>query len=660
MKDIHSIVRLLKNYIYPTYQLHATMSNKKISPEAGLVLGALTVCSWLRERLGEGIPSELSLPEADSFRELSMEQLKSFHINRGFVVDVVSLPEKGLWTLQIVEPDLGSDPGNPNQARRPVAGRIIETNVGFCIKNRQLQVGIKTVISDPENTVKAMVYRPAFVKKLYNNPDFGLLQCAHIQPKLIYIDTLESLKRLHALYDDGRNQMPCLIFTKQKKFVPDEKLPLKSLSMGALSTKMEDGLKIGNQQVKPIKAEITVSKMEAEKQKGKSKKGQRVVVSSFSELRVLANDPVLAESKPLLNLVKQVRSGKEKYVLPEYNIFKMAGQFAGFAYVYLVNENLFEKLATELDINIVEGDAVLLEPKCFGGAKKIYAYGQNDVSKQIMRDIFCYPREKDYSFGDIYFLSGARDALIQGKAELEALSESQLEQWQIEMLAVQKKYESKLNDERGNYAKLEAKIISLKQQITLEENKNKDLRESEEKLKDRHRQELAQKDAYIKFLERHTARPHTKKELADWITRVHGKHLFLHPRALQTLDAANLNSDRLELLYDALDYMATDFWENRYGDLDDEELLNLSSQKYHRAFEITPCKSTSINVYPEQYRIPYFKDEQGKVKPSDLNYHLKAGNKAEHLVRIYFLFDNVKKLIVVGSMPEHLQTVTFG
>lgn len=52
MKDMHTVVRLLRNHLYPTYQLYAVMNSRKLAPLEGLKLGALTVLSWLRQRLG--------------------------------------------------------------------------------------------------------------------------------------------------------------------------------------------------------------------------------------------------------------------------------------------------------------------------------------------------------------------------------------------------------------------------------------------------------------------------------------------------------------------------------------------------------------------------------------------------------------------------------
>lgn len=41
-----------------------------------------------------------------------------------------------------------------------------------------------------------------------------------------------------------------------------------------------------------------------------------------------------------------------------------------------------------------------------------------------------------------------------------------------------------------------------------------------------------------------------------------------------------------------------------------------------------------------------------------LDFHLGVGNDPENLLRIYFLHDDAKKLIVVGSLPRHLKAVT--
>lgn len=128
MSSTYRIVRLLRNHLYPTYQLHAYMASKKTSPQDGLRLAALITMHWIRLRLGEHVPETFThIPEPDHYLDCDDSCLFSTHINEGYVIDIVSLPEHGMWSMQVTEPDLGSDPGNVEQVRSPVPGRVIET-----------------------------------------------------------------------------------------------------------------------------------------------------------------------------------------------------------------------------------------------------------------------------------------------------------------------------------------------------------------------------------------------------------------------------------------------------------------------------------------------------------------------------------------------------
>lgn len=182
MSSTYRVVKLLKNHLYPTYQLHAFMANEKTTPQDGLRLAALTTMQWLKIRLGDDVPEEWkALPSPEEYLSATDDDLPSLYINQGHVVNIVSLPDKGMWTLQITEPDLGSDPGNPEQMRQAIPGRIIETNIAFLIVGKQLECGFKTIISDPVGAKpEAEVYRIAVVRQLMRNPAFGLKQVTAI------------------------------------------------------------------------------------------------------------------------------------------------------------------------------------------------------------------------------------------------------------------------------------------------------------------------------------------------------------------------------------------------------------------------------------------------------------------------------------------------
>ena len=208
-------VRLMKNRLYPTYQLHAVMAARKTTPEDGLKIGVLTILDWLRHRLGPDAPETLTAPQPEQYADFSWENLRSLYINQGYVIDIVSLPEQGAWTMQIVEPDLGSDPGNPEQRRQAVPGRVIESNIAFTISNGELHCGFRTMISDPEDTEELCeVYRPAFIRLLADNPRFGLRQIAPLTPSVTRVETMEQLRQLASLQKNPASHMPLILFTQ--------------------------------------------------------------------------------------------------------------------------------------------------------------------------------------------------------------------------------------------------------------------------------------------------------------------------------------------------------------------------------------------------------------------------------------------------------------
>ena len=70
-------VRLMKNRLYPTYQLHAVMAARKTTPEDGLKIGVLTILDWLRHRLGPDAPETLTAPQPEQYADFSWENLRS-------------------------------------------------------------------------------------------------------------------------------------------------------------------------------------------------------------------------------------------------------------------------------------------------------------------------------------------------------------------------------------------------------------------------------------------------------------------------------------------------------------------------------------------------------------------------------------------------------
>lgn len=178
----YSVIKLIQSRLYPTFQLSATMANSKTDPKDGLKIAALTTMAWLRDRLVSDVPEAFAKADPENYQSLEQDDIPSIRISRGFVIDIVSLLDQGIWSLQITEPDLGSEPGNPDQRRQPVPGRVIETNIAFRVFGQALECAFQTVISDPETGAEPCeVYRLAVVKKLMRNSAFGLKQIVRLE-----------------------------------------------------------------------------------------------------------------------------------------------------------------------------------------------------------------------------------------------------------------------------------------------------------------------------------------------------------------------------------------------------------------------------------------------------------------------------------------------
>ncbi|MBU5434997.1 hypothetical protein [Pseudoflavonifractor sp. MSJ-37] len=600
-------VRLLKNHVYPTYQLFAVMGERKTSPQAGLRLGALTVMRWLRDRLGPAAPAELEqAPDPADYLDTDDSCLCSLHMNEGFVIDLVSAPEQGMWSLQITEPDLGSDPGNEGQARPAVPGRVLETNVAFRITSEGLECGFQTRISDPDGSQeKAEVYRLAFIRPLLRDPAFGLRQIAPLREQVERIGTVEQLKAVARLWRDKRGQLPLVLFTQ----LCPEKAPLKV-----------------DQRIKSFLPQSTFVPFDKE--------------------------------HPLM--VPQQNGAP---VDPPYDMDGLARSAAAFCRCYLVEEGLRKKLAELTGAEIGAGDIVRLEPMCFGGACRVDRYRpsavrQNERMAELKEWCLTYPREKAVTFGSIKFLSDARESLLSRTAEAEAAAQQIEAQWREKLEQMEAAHKAELAQLAGERQALLDKLDRQKQfQLRLEREKE-ELRAESEREKAKLCQELEEEREENAYLKRRMDRPALHGEIAAWVERHFRDRLYLHPKAVALLADRSAQGVDAALICDALDFLATDYWDRRYAKISEAEMLTRCSEKYGRPFEIKPTGTATVEFTPAQYKIKYFPGHTGVPVESPLDYHLGVGNAPENLLRIYFLHDDRNKLIVVGSLPRHLKAVS--
>lgn len=615
----HHVIRLLQNRQYPTYQLYAEMVNKKTAPRDGLRLAALTTMKWLRQRLQDNIPPELDMPEPSCFREVSDECLKSFHMSNGFVIDIVALPEQGLWTLQITEPDLGSEPGCPNQERQPVPGRVFVTNVGFLISGQTLECGFQSVISDPEfNTEPADVYRITAARRLMADPDFGLRQITTLRTEAERIGTISQIKNLIAVQKHEKNHLPIVVFTHARR-----------------------------ETAKPSSITVTLGQPSA----------PAFVLPSNTNLEFPITDGKL-------HGVPNLISAADKKDFVPYDVDAFANETVTFARSYLLSDDLLDRFNTEVGAKLKPGDILMLEPGLWGGAQTVYSFRTNQKSRdeelrKLRNTVLYYPRGKTVSFGNVHFLSMARQNLMEASQDALRQSEEVSDQYAMDFAVRQEHWNTMLAEKEQENQKLRDQLSRQKEYLDRLEREKIQLREDHKKELNTFRSKVTALEQAIEFYKRKLDQPKEHSEITAWVRKYFDGRLLLHSKAIGLLEDKSAQGVDVGLICDALDFLATDYWDNRYLRIPEHEMYVRCSEKYGRRFEIKPTGENTINFTPGQYKIKYFNTPRtGKPMESGLDYHLRVGSDPENLLRIYFLHDDKKKLIVVGSLPRHLRAVT--
>lgn len=605
-------VRLMKNRLYPTYQLHAVMAARKTTPEDGLKIGVLTILDWLRHRLGPDAPETLTAPQPEQYADFSWENLRSLYINQGYVIDIVSLPEQGAWTMQIVEPDLGSDPGNPEQRRQAVPGRVIESNIAFTVSNGELHCGFRTMISDPEDTEELCeVYRPAFIRLLADNPRFGLRQIAPLTPSVTRVETMEQLRQLASLQKNPASHMPLILFTQtleEREITPLDIAPRDALP----------DLRIG--------------------------------ISPF---------PVKLPDLPK----RMTLSEPKQPVDPAFDLASFAKSGLAYYRTFLLTDEIRRRLPSVTDKTLEAGETLYWESESLGGSSERFPYPLGTSSREKLLAALM-ERGKNHARGRDITLSPCL-FVVQAKAREQAaaqnalrLSEAAEERFRHRLEQDAAAYKSRISALEDDKIRLTEQLDRAKQyRLRLENEKDELMRrvvEADEKL----RHKTIQDREEVAYLRRCMDRPSEHAKIADWVQRQFAGRVVLVPKAAAMLEEKSAREISLPLICDALDFLATDYWSSRFERLPWNAVLDNCSRKYGRPFEVSSIGDMTIQFTPAQYKIKYFTNAQGKKRETALDQHLKVGNDPENLLRIYFVLDEENRLVVVGSLPRHLKAVS--
>jgi len=639
-------IRLLGNHIYPTYQLFAIMDNNKTDVHDGLRIAALTVIEWLRQRIGTDIPDELQLQGPEEYEKTCASDLKPLHINRGYSVDIATLPDRSdaFWSLQIIEPDLGSNPGSAQQSRSAVPGRVIETNIGFRICDDELECGFQTVVSDPEGAEEAEVYRLAVVRRLLENPSFGLRQIHTLQDKFTKLETAASVRKLMTLMNDEKNQLPSVVFTYA---VPEENKPEQEKKPQSIAQAIAGFSAIPQQSFKAIPIVEIKNEIPQKEQTGKKPPMYR---PSKKQNDVPAEPEFTIKEKE-----------KREAILP-FDAKEFARHNKACCRTYVLNADLLDVLKTETKLDFKDGDIVVLYPKKHGEENEVIRSTPTQPVRErrlnaLSAKLYAYPRGRDYDFGRIHFQAQAKDSIYEARRLALQKTEALTEDNRVYVDKLRAEHKKEIQEKDETIERLQRQLENYKQQEKAWQSEKEKLQTEHQRELDDLRGKIQERDERFGSIERRKTYPKQLTEIFKWAQKKYPEHLVMYEKTEKKL-AESGSQVSPELVCDAIDFLANDYWEYHFGLIDENEMNRRCNMKYGRPFDVVPIGDMTVKFAPLEYKVKYLMTGTEKRREYPVTMHLRICNDSQWLLRIYFLFDDAGKKLIIGSLPDHLTCVS--
>jgi flagellar motility protein MotE (MotC chaperone) len=619
-------VLLLPNVSYPTYQLHAVAGRDSQDVDAVLKICVLETADWLRRRFREiDVPEALRLPPPNEYDAFSFDRLSSSFSDVGYELEIIWLAEEKIWALRLEEPDHGSNPGSEKQLRNPVPGRIIETNISYRATDQGVECGFKTVVSEPKGTdAECEVYRYTCIKNIARNPHAGLWQGQwKLSDDAHFLRYRGDVVNLAKWLQDESRMVPAVIISEYEEATTEKN-----------ERDMRNILSVADPYANPP---------------------QNLFDGIFH--------PVIPEGLDDSVFIRRGHDEKSPKEIPE--IAALPRYRMGFAHYFTLPEQMREHFAAKAEMPIDPGEIVIVDPPAFGGAVRRYSYVQpksdaKRIADEINSAIGNFPKNKKVNFGECVFAADARDREREKAIRLHQSKEELFDDYENKLQDVVKNHKRESATLHSTIAQKSKEIEKLNELYKDLQDKNAELVQSSREREEKLLKKIASKDELIFWYQSRGERPTTFTGIIEWAGRKFADKLILHKKSHDGLRGADSSKSKVDLAQacDALEYLATEYRSELLGELSEDERNSLCSQKYGRLFDVTPVKGLSAKSLPD-YRIKYYAGARGKPVESTLDLHLRVGNDSENLLRIYFLYDKEKKLIVVGSMPDHLPTHSY-
>jgi len=219
--DANRTIPLVKSRRYESYQFHAFSEPAGgITVEQLFIKEILYILGWVRSRCRDtDLPQEMKdIPNPEDFKSYRIEDIRPFRHELGYTLEVHFSEDKKTWAIQIIEPDRGPCPENPEKNRVPVPGRLFVTDIGLkIIDNQRVEIGSRTYVDEPRDTVaECDAFRQAFIKKFLKDSNIRLREDWPIKDTPFLIKNQDSLDNLSDWLISTERQSLAVIYTGTK------------------------------------------------------------------------------------------------------------------------------------------------------------------------------------------------------------------------------------------------------------------------------------------------------------------------------------------------------------------------------------------------------------------------------------------------------------
>jgi hypothetical protein len=239
------VVRTGKPRVQTTFQFRATLGNSATGAEQSFRDASRIILAWINEKYPVDLPQEAF-------------SLSTFDVpEHGQKLECVSLPEEGIWSVLLEQPDA------PMKDRPAVAGRVWTTEIALRMRD-EVEFGIRVhCASLPYSEQPITLTRPRVVVDLAKK--IGLRKVRPIDDHPWIIEDTDQLHELYDLLQTEKRFLPVIVLSETnplafdvdvKRFLVDEiALARRALGMAYLAVLTKD---VAYQWTKAVGKEWTV------------------------------------------------------------------------------------------------------------------------------------------------------------------------------------------------------------------------------------------------------------------------------------------------------------------------------------------------------------------------------------------------------------------